>query len=87
MKRLTTMAALAVAAMTMTCAADEAELARAEFDKYCRMATGKAPAADAVKFVIDVVISKTGNDAYAIRSDGDGVTITGSNGHSLFYGV
>ncbi len=85
MKRLTMMVVLAATAMT--CAADEAELARAEFAKYCRMATGKAPAADAVKFIIDAAISKTGNDAYAIRSEGDGVTITGSNGRSLFYGV
>ena len=67
--------------------ADEAEFAKAEFAKYHRLVTGREAEADAVRFAVDPKVSATGNDAYAIRSEGDGAVITGSNGRSLIYGV
>ena len=75
-------------------AADMFSLPRAEFEKYHRQITGKEAPEWAVRFAIDPAISKSGNDAYAIVSSGDGggvaathVTITGSNLRSILYGV
>ena len=62
-------------------------LQTAEFAKYHRQATGREPAADAVRFAVDPSVSANGRDAYAIKSDAKGVTITGSNARSTWYGL
>ena len=69
------------------CAADPFALPRAEFSKYYGQITGKKPAEGLVSFAVDPKISRTGMDAYAIRSKGDGVSLTGSNRRSLLYAV
>ena len=38
-------------------------LPRAEFEKYYRQITGRAPASGLVSFAVDSTVSKTGNDA------------------------
>ena len=68
-------------------AAPSVSVAQAEFAKYCRAVTGKALPQDAVKFVIDPAVSKSGRDAYSIVSSGEGAQITGSNLRSVLYGV
>ena len=79
---------MAVAVMSAVVAlAYEAEFARAEFAKYHKLVTGREPAANILQLKIDASVSSSGNDAFAIRSDGSGVTITGSNGRSLIYGA
>ena len=60
---------------------------REAFDYMHRAVTGKAPAEDAARFVVDATVSKTGNDAYRIESKGSGVQFTGSNARSLIYAV
>ena len=62
-------------------------VAQAEFAKYHKAVTGKAPPSDAVVFKVDPSVSKSGHDAYAIVSQGAGVKITGSNVRSVLYGV
>ena len=49
-------------------ATPDVSVAQAEFAKYYRAVTGKAVPQDAVKFVIDPAVSKTGKDAYTIVS-------------------
>ena len=65
----------------------EFELPRAEFAKYHRQITGKDAPQDAVRFEIDPKVSSSGKDAYRIRSEGEGVRITGSNLRSVHYGL
>ena len=67
--------------------ADAFALQRAEFAKYYRAITGTEAPADAVSFAIDPKVSKSGKDAYAIKSSARGVTITGSNERSTWYGL
>ena len=69
------------------CAADSFALPRAEFVKYYEQITGKKPSEGLVSFAIDPKISKTGMDAYAIRSNENGVSLSGSNLRSLLYAV
>ena len=59
----------------------------AEFAKYYKAITGAEAPADAVSFAIDPRVSKSGKDAYAIKSSARGVTITGSNERSTWYGL
>ena len=71
-------------------AADPFAIPRAEFTKYHRQIVGReAPEEGTVRFAIDPKVSKSGKDAYAIVSDAAraGVTITGSNLRSVFYGL
>ncbi len=67
-------------------AADEFAPQRAEFSKYYREITGRDAPTGIVKFAVDPKVSKSGRDAYAIKS-GDAVTITGSNVRSVWYGL
>lgn len=62
-------------------------LPQAEFSKYYEASTGAKPAEGLVSYALDPKISTSGNDAYAIRSEGDKVAITGSNLRSLHYAV
>ena len=76
-------------------------LQRAEFAKYHKQITGKDAPAGTVRFAIDPKVSKSGRDAYTIKSEGrlssavadamnrlpPGVTITGSNVRSVWYGL
>ena len=62
-------------------------VARAEFAKYHRLATGTDAPEELVSFAVDPSVSETGNDAYAIVSSGGGATVTGSNPRSVLYGV
>ena len=66
--------------------ADSFELQRAEFAKYYRQITGRDAPDGAVSFAVDPTVSKSGRDAYAIKS-GKAVTITGSNVRSVWYGL
>ena len=59
---------------------------KAEFAKYYKAITGKDAPEGLVRFAIDPGVSKSGRDAYRIVS-GDGVTITGSNVRSVWYGL
>ena len=66
-------------------AADEFALQRAEFSKYYRQITGRDAPDGLVQFAIDPKVSKSGRDAYEIRSvwrasAPASVTITGSMG-------
>ena len=67
--------------------ADAFALQRAEFAKYYRAITGAEAPAGAVGFAIDPKVSRSGKDAYAIKSSAKGVTITGSNERSTWYGL
>ena len=67
-------------------AADAFAIPRAEFAKYYMAVTGRPVPEDAIRFAIDPVVSKSGNDAYTIVSR-PAVTITGSNLRSVLYGV
>ena len=80
----------------MTSAADEFALPRADFAKYYREITGRDAPAGVVQFAIDPKVSKSGRDAYEIRSvwwasapafSPAAVTITGSNLRSVWYGL
>ena len=62
-------------------------VARAEFAKYHRLATGTDAPEELVSLAVDPSVSETGNDAYAIVSAGGGATVTGSNPRSVLYGV
>lgn len=62
-------------------------LPQAEFAKYHKEITGREPPADAITFAIDPAVSRSGHDAYAIKSRGMGVDITGSNERSVWYGL
>ena len=68
-------------------AADEFAPQRAEFAKYYREITGRDAPAGIVKFAVDPKVSKSGRDAYAIKSGTTDVTITGSNLRSVWYGL
>ena len=59
----------------------------AEFAKYHRAITGRAPAAGTVRFAVDPGVSREGHDAYTIKSDAQGVVLTGSNARSVLYAV
>lgn len=78
---------LAGCAQRQSVRTDEFAIPRAEFAKYHEAVTGRAPAADAVRFAIVPSVSRTGNDAYAIQSDAKGVVLTGSNARSVLYAV
>ena len=65
----------------------EFDLPRAEFAKYHRQITGRDAPAGAVGFAVDPSVSVSGKDAYRIRSEGEGVRITGSNLRSVYYGL
>ena len=66
-------------------------LPQAEFARYHEAITGRAPEEGALRLAIDPSVSKTGNDAYSIVSDGSRsparAVITGANLRSVFYGV
>ena len=62
-------------------------LPNAEFARYHRQITGCEPAVGAVTFAVDSKVSNFGADAYTIKSDGEGVKITGSNERSVWYGL
>ena len=68
-------------------AADKFAPQRAEFAKYYREITGRDAPAGIVKFAVDPKVSKSGRDAYAIKSGTTDVTITGSNLRSVWYGL
>ena len=65
----------------------EFDLPRAEFAKYHRRITGRDAPVGAVGFAVDPSVSVSGKDAYRIRSEGEGVRITGSNLRSVYYGL
>ena len=73
-------------ALPLVAAADFA-VPREEFAKYHRLVTGHEPSADAVRFAIDPRVSREGHDAYTIKSEENGVVLTGSNGRSVLYAV
>ena len=85
MKRVVLVAAAALAVFAAS--AKEFALPRAEFAKYHLQITGRKAPAGAVRFEIDPKVSVTGKDAYRIRSEGEGVRITGSNLRSVHYGL
>ena len=85
MKRVVSVAAAALAVFAAS--AKEFALPRAEFAKYHLQITGRKEPAGAVRFEIDPKVSVTGKDAYRIRSEGEGVRITGSNLRSVHYGL
>ena len=71
---------------------DAFALQRAEFAKYYREITGKDAPEGAVRFAIDPKVSKSGRDAYSIKSvwrasAPASFTITGSNMRSVWYGL
>ena len=57
------------------------------FSRYWEQITGRRPAAGCVEFAIDAKVSKTGNDAYWVKSTEKGVRIVGSNERSVWYGL
>ncbi len=61
-------------------------VAKSELCRYWTAVTGRKPDKP-VAFAIDSKVSKTGRDAYTIRSEGDGARITGSNARSVLYGL
>ena len=67
------------------------DLPRAEFAKYYWQITGKEMPEWLVRFAIDPKVSKSGRDAYRIVTTASGqqqgVTITGANVRSVYYGV
>ena len=69
----------------------ELDLPRAEFAKYYRQIVGKEMPEGLVAFAIDPKVSKSGRDAYRIVTTASGqqqgVTITGANVRSVYYGV
>jgi hypothetical protein len=79
-------AALLAASMSRADGSDRFARPRAEFAKYYRQITGKEAPEGIVKFAIDPQVSKSGKDAYRLVSQ-DGVTITGSNLRSVWYGL
>ena len=85
MKRVVLVAAAGLAVFAAS--AKEFALPRAEFAKYHLQITGRKAPAGAVRFEIDPKVSVTGKDAYRIRSEGEGVRITGSNLRSVHYGL
>ena len=71
---------------------DAFALQRAEFAKYYREITGKDAPEGAVRFAIDPKVSKSGRDAYSIKSvwrasAPASITIIGSNMRSVWYGL
>ena len=72
-------------------APDPLALPRAEFAKYYRQIVGKEMPEGLVAFAIDPKVSESGRDAYRIVTTASGqqqgVTITGANVRSVYYGV
>ena len=66
---------------------DEFAIPAAEYAKYHKAITGRDAPDGVVRFAIDPKISKTGNDAYSIKSVPGGVRLTGSNLRSVMYAV
>jgi len=60
---------------------------RTEFAKCHLAITGREAATNAVVFAIDPQVSAKGRDAFAVKSEGAGVKITGANERSLWYGL
>ena len=67
--------------------ADMLCLPRTEFAKYYERITGAKPTEGLVTLAIDEKVSEKGMDAYAIRSEGKGVQLIGSNLRSVLYAV
>lgn len=61
--------------------------ARTAFVEMHRSATGRTPPKGLATFTVEPSLSKTGNDAYAIRSTAAGIAFAGSNGRALQYAV
>ena len=87
LKSILTFFLIASAICRTATAADPFALPREEFAKYYRQITGKEPDATLLKLAVDPKISSSGKDAYSIRSCGEGVSITGSNLRSVYYGI
>ena len=66
---------------------DRFAIPSAEFAKYHKAITGHDAPEGMVRFAIDPSISKTGNDAYSIKSVPGGVRLVGSNMRSVMYAV
>ena len=62
-------------------------LPQAEFAKYHERITGRPPTEGALTLSVNPSVSKTGKDAYAIVSCGEGADISGSNVRSVWYGI
>ena len=62
-------------------------LQQAEFAKYHKAITGREPSPDAIVFAVDPKVSASGKDAYAIKTVGKGVAVTGSNTRSVWYAL
>jgi len=60
---------------------------RTEFNRYYREITGRDPADTLLELHVSADVSESGNDAYVLRSTKDGVSVTGSNLRSVYYGV
>ena len=83
MKRLVLPVLLATA---MTAAASDmaAQVAKAEFSKYCRMVSGREP--PFASFRVDCALDGK-HDEYAVRSTNGGLSFSGANGRALLYAV
>ena len=83
MKRLVLPVLLATA---MTAAASDmaAQVAKAEFSKYCRMINGREP--PFASFRVDCALDGK-HDEYAVRSTNGGLSFSGANGRALLYAV
>jgi len=60
------------------------EIAKAEFDKYCRQICGKT--VEGAKFSVDASLDGV-HDEYAVRSIDGGISFVGANGRALLYSV
>ena len=93
MKRFSTnlrfvVAVFSLCVSTFAQAADKSLVAPlAEFQKYYRKIVGRDVEPNLVRFAINPKISSSGKDAYTIRSDGNGVCLTGSNLRSVYYAL
>ena len=80
-------AAIATCVSGASVPSDSLSVPMAEFAKYHEAITGRKPRDGVLRLAVDPSVSKSGNDAYRIASEGNGVAITGSNLRSVFYGV
>ena len=85
-------AAMAGGELPAAPADDSLSAARQEFAKYYQAVTGRSAPQGAVKFAVDPSVSKSGRDAYTMKSEAGcpkqgALTITGSNVRSVLYGV
>jgi len=78
---------LFVAVSALAVQADQLDLPRAEFAKYYCRIVGRDMPEGLVGLAIDPKVSKSGRDAYRIVTGAMGVTITGSNLRSVYYGI